>query len=363
MITSLLSIPIAILCVEIAPRIYAGLDIRNKLKEINAQLYEFYKEKTDDERQRLILLSGFKTLRLSLIIFLWMFFFIALVFSEPWLLNFDQTQYTHYLLLLSINGVLWSILRYFRFKRSFHLAKKKALAPLSNPYNQLERWLHWFALEKTWIRQLSFDLEKVFALRPQRNIATRDSTNGPVYICGLARSGTTIVLHILDQAAIFCSLSYRDMPFVLAPNLWKQLTKFSSKQTILAERAHKDGILVGYNSPEAFEEVFWRTFSAAASCSTDVGYSTATPTPETLAAFKDYRNLVVHSKTNSSSANTQLRRYLSKNNNNLIRLEHLSADCTATIFIVYRNPVDICAGSVTTSLGLGIAPFILRLLV
>ena len=51
---------------------------------------------------------------------------------------------------------------------------------------------------------------------------------------------------------------YADMPFILAPNLWSKINL--NHQTELSERAHGDGILINSESPEAFEEVFWKTF-------------------------------------------------------------------------------------------------------
>ena len=45
------------------------------------------------------------------------------------------------------------------------------------------------------------------------------------------------------------------MPFVLAPVIWAAAERPFRKQATLAERAHGDGVQVGYDSPEAFEEV------------------------------------------------------------------------------------------------------------
>ena len=50
------------------------------------------------------------------------------------------------------------------------------------------------------------------------------------------------------------------MPFILAPLLWERVSKGFRKPTGLKERAHGDGLVVGYDSPEAFEEVLWRTY-------------------------------------------------------------------------------------------------------
>lgn len=216
----------------------------------------------------------------------------------------------------------------------------------SNTYSVLQRWLHWLALNPAAVRRLAFDLERQFALptrykpiEPGSSLAlnTLDPASGAVYVCGLARSGTTILLQILDQIDDFRSLTYRDMPFVLAPNLWKCVTRHAIQQSAPTERAHGDGIMVDFDSPEAFEEVFWRTFSQHVR--TKDSLSTNEPSPEVLTAFADYRALVANPKTEARPISGTARRYLSKNNNNLLRLRSLCADPTATVLLVYRDPV------------------------
>lgn len=216
----------------------------------------------------------------------------------------------------------------------------------SNAYSALERCIHWLALEPASVRHLAFDLERQFALpkRPKTDaqisnqaLDPLDPAGSAVYVCGLARSGTTILLRILDQIDAFRSLTYRDMPFVLAPNLWKRVTRHTPQRSALVERAHGDGIMVDFDSPEAFEEVFWRTFGkqdkAVDSLSTDE------PSMEVLDAFADYRALVANPRTELLPAPGIPRRYLSKNNNNLLRLNSLCGDPTASVLLVYRDPV------------------------
>jgi hypothetical protein len=181
-----------------------------------------------------------------------------------------------------------------------------------NAYGILERWLHWIALEPASVRHLAFELERQFAL-PKRPIPATssdkiaDPADGAVYVCGLARSGTTMLLHILDEIDAFRSLTYRDMPFVLAPNLWKQITRHSQKQSVTTERAHGDGILVDFDSPEGFEEVFWHTFGTRTSDPRCLGFDI--PSAEVLAAFADFclellrRSEVTHRALLSSPKN------------------------------------------------------------
>ena len=213
---------------------------------------------------------------------------------------------------------------------------------LGSNFNRLERWFHWLALEPAPVRHLAFDLECAFALpaRRARSEASSGSDAGPadgaVYVVGLARSGTTVLLRALDQCDLFRSPTYRDMPFVLAPNLWRLFSGSSRRETVPAERAHGDGIVVDVDSPEAFEEVFWRTFSRRTADTRCFGAEP--PSPEALLAFADYRAVVANPRMTSRGAATS-RRYLSKNNNNLVRLDALCAEPTATVLLVYRHPV------------------------
>ena len=122
------------------------------------------------------------------------------------------------------------------------------------------------------MREISFDLENTFV-----NLECYLDNN--VFITGLARSGTTILLNSLYKSNSFASLTYLDMPFVLAPNLW---SKISSKKIFIdvKERAHEDGIKLSIESPEAFEEVFWKTFSES--------------DPETIFKFRNYLNNIIY---------------------------------------------------------------------
>ena len=90
-----------------------------------------------------------------------------------------------------------------------------------------------------------------------------DSSQGAhIFVSGLARSGTTLLMRMLHDTSAFASLTYRDMPLVMAPNLWKKIGGAFQKSMARRERAHGDGLEVDYDSPEALEEVFWRTYCA-----------------------------------------------------------------------------------------------------
>ena len=205
---------------------------------------------------------------------------------------------------------------------------------LGSEYSWLERSLHWLALEPKAVRELSFELEGRYSGGDHRALGNR--ADGAVYVCGLARSGTTVVLRALARVDVFRSLTYRDMPFVLAPNLWRKAAGHSRARPP-SERAHGDGIMVDYDSPEAFEEVFWRTFCPQPS--DPRLYGTVQPTDGALAAFAFYRAMVANPIRAGMTPGTP-RRYLSKNNNNVCRLESLVRDHTCRVLIVFRDPIE-----------------------
>ena len=178
-------------------------------------------------------------------------------------------------------------------------------------YSWLQQRLHKIALSYQFMREVTFDVESSLML-------PNESTDNHVFVAGLARSGTTILLNALYESNEFSSLSYQDMPFILAPNLWSKLS-FIKKDMDLVERAHGDGVKVSIGSPEAFEEVFWMTFND--------DYE------DTKERFKTYVQLV--------NRKYQKDRYLSKNNQNIKRLELISKLFPhSKILIPFRNPIQ-----------------------
>ena len=181
-----------------------------------------------------------------------------------------------------------------------------------NNYSWLEQKLHKFALSSQFMREVTFDFEST-------NIAPSSDTGEHLFITGLARAGTTILLNALYKSNIFASLSYADMPFVLAPNLWSKIS-FNKKNLELKERAHGDGIKVSTESPEAFEEVFWKTFY-------DEEFE------ELEDKFRVYVGNILYKYKKE--------RYLSKNNQNIKRVELISEIFThSKILILFREPIQ-----------------------
>lgn len=162
--------------------------------------------------------------------------------------------------------------------------------------------------------------------------AIRDGQH--VFIAGLARAGTTLLMRRFYASGQFGALTYRDMPFVLAPGLWSKLSRRNRKNIVQSERAHGDGLMVDVDSPESLDEVFWRIF-----CGDD--YLTAdaivphTPDDETLSNFRTYVAAILQSREN------QPIRYLSKTNNSILRLPALQqAFPNALILVPFRAPIQ-----------------------
>jgi len=83
----------------------------------------------------------------------------------------------------------------------------------------------------------------------------------PVYVCSLARAGTTIVTELLESHPGLTSHRYSDFPNIWTP-YWRNhlLQQTRSKPPAMGERAHGDRIQVSNDSPEAVEEILWMAF-------------------------------------------------------------------------------------------------------
>ncbi len=182
-----------------------------------------------------------------------------------------------------------------------------------NRYSSSQKLLHKIALSSPLLREICFDLEKSFFLNADFEIDNRH-----VFISGMARSGTTILLKSIYETNEFASLTYQDMPFILSPNLWSKLNRNSSVSE-KQERAHNDGIKIDTNSPEAFEEVFWKTFDDNDSDS-----------------YAELMNLI-----QLICFKYKKKRYLSKNNQNIKRIEYLIEKYpNSKIIIPFREPLQ-----------------------
>lgn len=196
---------------------------------------------------------------------------------------------------------------------------------MTSRYKLLDRILHRLALGSATVAEISFDLDQSIS-RPS---AAAAGEGRHVFITGLARAGTTILMRRFHETGMFRSLTYRDMPFVLAPNLWRRIS-IDSRNIEAAERAHGDGIRVDADSPESFDEAFWRVFDGESYIRDDMLIAHE-PTDDHIESFRRYVGAVLSS--------TGATRYLSKNNNNLLRLPAIRrAFPNALVLAPFREP-------------------------
>ncbi len=156
----------------------------------------------------------------------------------------------------------------------------------------------------------------------------------PIYVMGLARSGTTITLDFLSKHGDVATHRYHDMVQPYLPFVWNWvLRRLPLPAESPKERLHKDGLYVTRESPEAVEEVIWNKFFPDLydeSCSAVLDANTSNP-----AFHSFYRATIV-----KLLLAYQRPRYLSKANYNLTRLAYLvRLFPDARIVVMVRRPV------------------------
>lgn len=192
-------------------------------------------------------------------------------------------------------------------------------------YSSLDKILHRIVLGSSVMGEMLGDFD---ASAAGKSVV---QTKNPVFVTGLARAGTTVLMRALYGSEQFASLTYADMPMVMAPNLWAKLTGASKKERVAKERAHGDGVMVDFDAPEALEEVFWRTHCGGDYIKPDA-LVPHVPDSETLASYRSYQDRICHRYGKP--------RYLAKNNNMMLRLGTLAqAMPDAKILVPVRDPL------------------------
>lgn len=196
-------------------------------------------------------------------------------------------------------------------------------------YNYFSKLLHKLVLGNRFILNSLFDLDN-FIYRSKINLEQK-RFNSHIYISGLARSGTTILLRSLYDTNKFASLTYNDMPFILSPNLWSKINNTSSSKNY-KYASQNTKIKVKIESPEAFEEVFWKLFSGKKYNSKEF-LNIIDHNEEVLKMYEKFINLILLRYDKDL--------YISKNNNNILRLDCIKEIFPNSIIIVpYRDPIQ-----------------------
>lgn len=199
---------------------------------------------------------------------------------------------------------------------------------MASDYSGPARLFQQMALGSKVVAELTFDIEKaVFGKR-----AAALECGPPIFISGMARAGTTALLRALNAQPMFATLTFRDLPFLLAPNLWNRIGRRSRRDAPAQARGQDDGILQGLDSPEALEEAFWRVFDGSFYIEKR-SLRAYSPRLATLDDYRTYVRLILLRYGGS--------RYLAKNNNNVLRLPGLlHAFPDAIIVHPFRDPVQ-----------------------
>ena len=206
-------------------------------------------------------------------------------------------------------------------------------------YSRLDRWLHHLAFKAITPQKAMADIEEsLFATRLEPLGVAQ-----PVFITSLPRAGTTLLLELLAGTDRFATHTYRDMPFVLCPLLWDQLSSSFRTRDPLRERAHGDGISINTDSPEAFEEILWKAFWPKKYRSDRILPWTIQDRDAEFEAFYRSHMRKIIALRSAGKPGREGWRYASKNNANISRLPLLTSlfpDCR--IIIPVRNPWDHC---------------------
>lgn len=199
-------------------------------------------------------------------------------------------------------------------------------------YSYGERALHQVAFATTFAQLSVADMED--SLFARRIAAARNDR--PVFITGLPRGGTTLLLNILYSLDEFASHRYRDMPFLLTPMLWSRFARIFQTRDEKRERAHGDGMMVSVDSPEALEEMVWKPFWGKQYQSDRITPWSATPDASFNEFFDSHMAKIIAIKPGDKAG----RRYVSKNNLNVARIEYLLENNPgATVIVPFRHPV------------------------
>lgn len=162
------------------------------------------------------------------------------------------------------------------------------------------------------------------------------SIKEPVFIGGMARSGSTILLEFLNDHPQTCSYQYSDYPYLHANFFWNTIKKLIPSQDKKVERAHKDGIFINAQSPEALDEIIWMSFFDELHSKDGASLNTLDKNTNNQDFEEFYKNSLL-----KLLALRQSSRLAFKNNYYSARLPYLNKIFPDAKFIVpYRDPVE-----------------------
>ncbi len=81
----------------------------------------------------------------------------------------------------------------------------------------------------------------------------------PIFVCGLARSGSTLLHEVVAAHRGVATQRVKDFPLVFTPYWWRRATA-NQPTSAPRERTHRDRMFITNDSPDAVEEVLWSAF-------------------------------------------------------------------------------------------------------
>lgn len=208
----------------------------------------------------------------------------------------------------------------------------EAAKKFENRYSRLERLLHRIAFRGWGVQTALAEIEdSLFGKQFKAINITR-----PVFVTGLPRAGTTLILELIETQPQFVAHTYRDMPFLLVPLLWSRLSQPFQEPNASMERAHGDGVMVNADSTEAFEEVIWRQFWKDHYQADRILLWGDQRDPEFETFFTNHIRKIIALRKPAESSGA---RYVSKNNLNISRLDLIRRVFPDAVIIVpFRSP-------------------------
>jgi len=205
----------------------------------------------------------------------------------------------------------------------------------ADSYSLLDRCLHRLAFAHPIVQRALGEIESdIFAKQFAGQSAAR-----PVFVTGLPRAGTTLLLELLYKTGEFSTFTYREMPFVMAPLFWASMTKSGRREGEMKERAHGDGMEISFDSPEAFEEVAWLTYLRDQYVDDEI--LSPIGADAVSSEFRDAFKALIRKLSALHAKDGAQLRYLSKNNANIGRIDAVrSIFPDASIFVCVRDPVS-----------------------
>jgi hypothetical protein len=158
------------------------------------------------------------------------------------------------------------------------------------------------------------------------------SVRMPIFVCGLARSGSTLLHEVISSHPSVATHRIKDYPMVFTPYWWRRATA-KQRPTAARERPHRDGMMITTDSPDSIEEMLWMAFFPRCH---DPSISNLIGAEEHNPAFESFYDAHIRKLLLAEGA----ARYAAKANYHVARLPYLVRLFPDAKFIIpVRSPV------------------------